>query len=150
MYNFNPHSIGPIYIDSNYKNTYITDKLIQTVQEIQMTRHKYINQINTTYINDTTQSFSKLFSLPNNFSQYLVQLWTQDFKPNVYYNIATNDFNAVRTDQEGGQLKRIHFNKIKQIIKDLNITPEIFYDIIKSIRKQYKIKIDGDVLTFIL
>ena len=126
LYNYNPLFLETINTDSNM-NMSIFKRLINQLILIYQNKQKFINFLNTNKFND--KNLINLHSYPNNYTEYLLRLWTTDVDYYKKYN------------QIGGsncKIIKINLRKISNLMHESNININSFQNIIKNYN--YKIK----------
>ena len=130
LYNYNPLFLETINTES-IVNMKIFKRLIDKLIMIYQNKQKYINFLNTDIFND--DKLKKLHSYPNNYTKYILRLWTTE-----------TDFYK-KYQQIGGnkhKIIKINLSKVSKIIRKLNINKTEF----KNIINQYKYKIIDNYL----
>jgi len=126
LYNFNP-MIKYVRIGTNNSDQYIRDKIYNMLVSISKNKYKYINYVKTIMINpeiDNKKLFKDLFSYNNNFSNYLVQLWTGEGS----------------LDQiGGGKSYKINVTKLDHVLKKMKINYSQFIDLLHNLSNEYDI-----------
>jgi hypothetical protein len=124
LYNYNPLFLETVNISSNM-NTNIFQKLFNKLINIYKNKHKYINYLNTTNYND--DNLQKLHSYPNNYTEYIIKLWTTDIDLNKKYHQfggVNNKYIKIKLDKIPSLLQKLNINKyqFKKLIKKYNYT----------------------------
>ncbi len=116
LYNYNPLFINNIK-NSTIINRSVFNKLLQKFISIHKNKYKYINYLNNDTYHDP--NLKKLLSYPNNFTEYLIKLWTTDVDLDKQY---------------GGKIShnliKINIDKIPKLLNKSNTTYKEFLKII--------------------
>jgi len=142
QYGFIPSKFQDIVQYNNIELSNINSMILNKVLKITSNK-KYINHLRTNNINyqesdnkknNKKKQDDKLLSYNNNFTEYLIRLWTSDIRSNIY-NIFPKTINKTYINLIGGtninQInKTIKFNlsKVGKILTKLNIS---FIDFVK-------------------
>jgi hypothetical protein len=138
LYGYNPTHIQLLTEYNNIDMLNISKKLFNKFTEIVSKKNIYINHLKPNTVNHP-QLTEKLYKYKNNFTEYLIKLWTTDINSNIYYvNTNTFDGNNYRyfenNNQAGGDASKstikINVNKIPDILNKYNIK---FIDFFKSL-----------------
>ena len=136
LYGFNPSNFQDILQYNNIELSNINSMILNKILQITLNK-KYISHLRTNIVKHKDLD-DKLLKYNNNFTEYLIKLWTSDTKSNIY-NIFPNAINKSYNNLIGGnninlKNKTIKFNlsKIGKILTKLNIS---FIDFVKILIK---------------
>jgi hypothetical protein len=130
LYNYNPLFLETINTESNM-NILIFKRLIEKLITIYQNKQKFINFLNTNKFND--KNLQKLHSYSNNYTEYIIRLWTTE--TNIY-----KKYNQIGGNKH--RIIKINLTKVSKILNKLNITKTEFIQIID----QYKYKVKDNYL----
>jgi hypothetical protein len=143
LYNYNPLQIGALLFNDIPEKADITNDLLTKFNSIHMNKQKYISHLLTDNAK-MPHSFNKLFSYNNNYTEFLIRLWSVDNKHNIYYvtDQKYNVNNIIRT-HNGGSIgyRRIKINKILKIINQLNLSLIDLYHILTKLSIDHNMNI---------
>ena len=142
LYGYNPLKNRQISLYSDVKTSDINKKLLNKFLNIISNKNKYINYLKKDTIK--IPSLDKLFSYPNNFTEYLLNLWTTDVNPNIYHMQNNTQKDNKYFPHVGGahakcgnlpnKLIKINFNKLLHILTNNNIDYSDFFKLLLLFR----------------
>jgi hypothetical protein len=138
LYGFNPYIIQNFVQYNNIEISNISSKLLDKFLEIISNKNKYFNHLKTNVISHPKLK-DKLFACNNNFTEYLIKLWSSDIKSNIY-NIFPNTYNNKYMNLTGGystqnKIIKININKINNVLKKLNINYTDFVKLLSLLKE---------------
>jgi hypothetical protein len=127
LYGYNPMHIQELLQYKNIETDELRIRLFNKFLEIISNKNKYIYHLRPNTVNHP-QLTEKLYKYKNNFTEYLIKLWTTETKNNIYFakndNYEGNDYRLFNlSNQNGGNLSKIKIkiNKLPNILKTSNI-----------------------------